>query len=129
MGVMRSGNHLEGGERIRHRVRRSPAIPVRPPRVIAFGGRVWQNGGPLSCSPSAIAPHPVMNDKRLLIYLNDHLALMVGEGELAARCRSSNKGTGLSEFLQQLAAEIHTQKSVVEELIRRLGGRESRVKQ
>jgi hypothetical protein len=70
-----------------------------------------------------------MNDKRLLIYLNDHLALMVGEGELAARCRSSNKGTGLAEFLQQLEAEIRTQKAIVEDLIRRLDGRESRLKQ
>jgi hypothetical protein len=70
-----------------------------------------------------------MNDKRLLIYLNDHLALMVGEGELAARCRASNKGTGLAEFLQQLQAEIGAQKAIVEDLIRRLNGRQSRVKQ
>jgi hypothetical protein len=70
-----------------------------------------------------------MNDKRLLIYLNDHLALMVGEGELAARCRASNKGTGLGEFLQSLEVEIRTQKSMVEDLIARLGGRESQLKQ
>jgi hypothetical protein len=70
-----------------------------------------------------------MNDKRLLIYLNDHLAMMVGEGELAARCRASNKGTGLAEFLQQLEAEIRAQRAIVEDLIRRLGGRESRFKQ
>jgi len=54
---------------------------------------------------------------------------MVGEGELAARCRASNKGTGLGEFLQRLEGEIRTQKSLVEDLIGRLGGRESRLKQ
>jgi len=50
-----------------------------------------------------------MNEERLNIYLDDHLALMVGETELAARCRSSNSGSPLGRFLQQLEDELSVQ--------------------
>lgn len=69
-----------------------------------------------------------MNDTRLEIYLNDHLALMVGEIDLAARAESSNRGTPLGEFLHRLAVEVEAQKSIVGDLIRRVGGSESVVK-
>lgn len=69
-----------------------------------------------------------MNDTRLNIYLNDHLALMVGEVELAARCRSSNRGTPLGDFLQRLEVEVAAQQSIVGDVIHRLGGCESMVK-
>jgi len=64
-------------------------------------------------------------DRRLNLYLNDHLALMVGELGLAGRCESSNRGTPLGDFLRRLEVEIAAQKSIVSDVIRRLGGRES----
>jgi len=70
-----------------------------------------------------------MNDKCLTIYLDDHLALIVGELELAQRCRSSNQETTLGEFLQRLEAEVSTQQSVVADLLRNIGGEESCLKQ
>ena len=69
-----------------------------------------------------------MNDTRLNIYLNDHLALMVGEIDLAGRCESSNRGTPLGDFLHRLRVEVEAQKSIVSDLIRRVGGSESIVK-
>ncbi|TWU05128.1 hypothetical protein CA54_58160 [Symmachiella macrocystis] len=69
-----------------------------------------------------------MNDTRLNIYLNDHLALMVGEIDVAARCASSNRGTPLGDFLHRLEVEVEAQKSIVSNLIRRVGGTESSVK-
>jgi hypothetical protein len=35
-----------------------------------------------------------MNDDHLKTYVNDHLALLVGETELAGRCHRSNKEGG-----------------------------------
>lgn len=69
-----------------------------------------------------------MNDTRLKIYLNDHLAMMVGEVALAKRCASSNRGTPLGEFLHSLEVETRAQKSVVSDVIHRLGASESRTK-
>lgn len=69
-----------------------------------------------------------MNDTRLNIYLNDHLALMVGEIDLAGRCAYSNRGTPLGDFLHQLGVEVEAQKSIVSDLIRRVEGTESLVK-
>jgi hypothetical protein len=64
-----------------------------------------------------------MNDNRLRIYLDDHSALMVGEVELIGRCWRSNRGTPLGEFLQELENEVNPQKSAVQDMIRRIGGR------
>jgi hypothetical protein len=66
-----------------------------------------------------------MNERRLRIYLDDHLALMVAELELAARCRSSNRATALGEFLQQLENEVTAQKSIGKEVIYHTGGKDS----
>jgi hypothetical protein len=73
-----------------------------------------------------------MNDKRLRIYLDDHLALMVAEIGLIGRCWWSNRSTPLGEFLQKLENEVKAQKSIVVDMIQRIGGKktiESRVKQ
>ena len=73
-----------------------------------------------------------MNDRRLRIYLDDHLALMVAEVELTRRCRKSNRRSPLGEFLQKLENEVLAQKSIVSDVIHRIGGKstiESRVKQ
>ncbi len=65
-----------------------------------------------------------MNDKRLQIYLDDHLALIVGEAELAARCHRSNEPSSLGTFLEQLEKELADQQAVVKDVIHRLGGTE-----
>jgi hypothetical protein len=65
------------------------------------------------------------NDLRLNIYLDDHLALMSGETELAARCRSSNRDTPLGDFLQQLEQDVNDQKTLLKEVQQRVGGKES----
>ena len=73
-----------------------------------------------------------MNERRLRIYFDDHLALIVAEVELIRRCRKSNRRTSLGEFLQQLENEVQAQKSIVNDVIHRIGGTstiESRVKQ
>ena len=43
-----------------------------------------------------------MNDDRLKIYVNDHLAMLVAETELAQRCHSSNQDGALSLFCGNL---------------------------
>ena len=43
-----------------------------------------------------------MNERRLRIYLDDHLAIMVAEVALIGRCWWSNRRLPLGEFLQQL---------------------------
>jgi len=70
-----------------------------------------------------------MNDKRLLIYLNDHSAVMLGEADLARRCLSSNEESPLGEFLQKLSVEIENQRAMVTEMIERMGGAQNVVKQ
>jgi hypothetical protein len=73
-----------------------------------------------------------MSDKRLRIYLDDHLALMVAEVELLGRCWWSNRSQPLGDCLQRLEDEVKAHKSLVLEVIERLGGKktvESRMKQ
>ena len=73
-----------------------------------------------------------MNDKRLRIYLDDHSALMVAEIELIGRCWWSNRNKPLGEFLRKLENEVKAQKSIVGDMIHRIGGKatiESRLKQ
>lgn len=65
------------------------------------------------------------NDTRLTIYLEDHLALMAAETELASRCRSSNLETPLGDFLQQLEQDVNDQKTLVKEVLGRLGRKTS----
>lgn len=66
--------------------------------------------------------------KHVKIYLADHLAMMVAEVELAERCLRSNRGTPLGEFLEQLHMEIKAQRSIVQDVAKRLSGRESLIK-
>lgn len=63
-----------------------------------------------------------MNDRRLQIYLDDHLALIVGEMELAARCRRSNAEGPLGDFLAQLERDLTAQQMVVKEVLRQVVG-------
>lgn len=73
-----------------------------------------------------------MTDKRLRIYLDDHVALMVAEVELLGRCWWSNRSQPLGEFLQRLEDEVKAQKAIVHDMIVRMVGKktiESRMKQ
>lgn len=70
-----------------------------------------------------------MNDERLSIYLNDHLALMTSEAELIRRCRSENSGTPLATFLDRLVPEVERQHSVARDVLQRAGGSVSTLKQ
>lgn len=65
-----------------------------------------------------------MSDKRLLIYLDDHLALMVGERELAARCHRSNQEGRLGAFLENLEQELADQERILKDVIHKFGGKE-----
>lgn len=66
----------------------------------------------------------------LRIYLNDHLALIVGELQLAERCfRSNSKQEELGRFLMKLVGDLRIERQIVEELIRQSGARPDLVKQ
>ena len=58
----------------------------------------------------------LMNDTRLHIYLNDHLALMVGEIDLIARCESSNRELELGAMLRRIKPDVEHQASLVRDI-------------
>jgi hypothetical protein len=66
-----------------------------------------------------------MNDDRLRIYLNDHLALLVGEIELANRCWSSNKDSTLGDFLKTLEGDLKKQRQIASGVLKKVGGKQS----
>lgn len=68
------------------------------------------------------------SDRRLRIYLDDHVALVVGELELVRRCRQSNRHSPLGEFLERLHVEVKAQRSVIMDVLHRIGGKESMLK-
>ncbi|MEZ6097794.1 MAG: hypothetical protein R3E01_02365 [Pirellulaceae bacterium] len=70
-----------------------------------------------------------MNDDRLKIYLNDHLALLVAETELAERCQRSNAHGPLGLFLRQLASELQVEQDLLRHMLKCVGTSESLVKQ
>lgn len=69
-----------------------------------------------------------MHDRRMRIYLEDHLALMFAEVALAKRCRGSNRDTPFGEFLSKLVVEVDAQRSIAKDVLRRFGGTESTAK-
>ena len=70
-----------------------------------------------------------MNIALLSIYLNDHLAMMTGETELAQRTASENEGSPLGLLLHRYVGEVNEQKHCVEHLIRAVGEEPSVAKQ
>ena len=71
-----------------------------------------------------------MPDVALLrIYLNDHLAGSVGGLALARRCKSSNEGTPLAEFLDDLVSAIEVERDLVARLLTDIGGTPNLAKQ
>ena len=65
-----------------------------------------------------------MNDKRIHIYLEDHLAMMVGELELITRAEESNRNTELGQFLKQLKLDVAEQKGKLEGVLINAGYKE-----
>lgn len=70
-----------------------------------------------------------MNEERLRIYLSDHLSAFSGERELVQRCRSENSEGPLADLLERLGAELEDQQRILRDVLKRIGGSESRLKQ
>ena len=70
------------------------------------------------------------SDRRKLlgIYLNDHLALLIGSERLAGRCRSSNSGQALAGYLGELSGEIRTDVNTVRRILTSIDAKESKMK-
>jgi len=68
------------------------------------------------------------NERRLAIYLNDHLAGSIVGFELATRAANNNKGTPLGTLLNELAREIEQDRRTLEELMSELGIQRNAVK-
>ena len=62
-----------------------------------------------------------MDEKLLRIYLQDHLALATGGGELSRRARASNKGTPYGTPLSKLADEIEEDRRALQTVMKELG--------
>lgn len=56
-----------------------------------------------------------MSDEALHIYLDDHLALMTAETELAKRVARENEGAELAAFLDDYTFEVQRQKQALEQ--------------
>lgn len=69
------------------------------------------------------------NDRLLHIYLNDHLAGQAAAMALAERCLSPNRGTPLGEYLVGFIQELKQDRAELEGVMRRVGARQSQLKQ
>ena len=67
-------------------------------------------------------------NRRLAIYLNDHLAGSVVGTELAKRALRENRGSSFGEFLEWLLGQILEDRATLERLMAALGVSESRLK-
>ena len=70
-----------------------------------------------------------MGTDLLFIYLNDHLALLTGEGELLQRCLASNAKEPFAQELRRIETESKEQQQAARELLKTLGGSEDALKQ
>ncbi len=70
---------------------------------------------------------PTSSD-RLVIYLNDHRALLAAELAIANRCRSSNEGSELAHDLTVHIGEVTTDQVLLDECITSLNGTVDRLK-
>lgn len=68
-------------------------------------------------------------EKRLRIYLNDHLAGSLTGYELAKRCLSSNQGTELGDYLRSFVAQLEDERADLKRLMESLGFPEDRFKE
>ena len=69
-----------------------------------------------------------MNNERMRIYLNDHLAVLHGARELARRCRDANDGP-LAKFLDELGRDLGGEQEVLKRLLDDIDGIENLLKQ
>ncbi len=67
-------------------------------------------------------------NRRLAIYLNDHLAGSVVGTELARRTVRENRGTAFEEPLEWLLARIEEDRATLQRILEELGVRKSRAK-
>ncbi len=67
-------------------------------------------------------------ERRLEIYLNDHLAGSVAMRELVARRLSDDPGGVFGDFLRRFDEDLEIEQSQVKEMIARFGGRENPAK-
>jgi hypothetical protein len=70
-----------------------------------------------------------VSDSRLNIYINDHLALLVAELDLAKRCHGNNSRGELGDFLSQLLNDLQTEKALLGQMLDQLGSSENLAKQ
>jgi hypothetical protein len=70
----------------------------------------------------------VFSDRRLAIYLQDHLAGSTGGLELAKRAAGANEGTPLGDFLERLTAEIAEDRETLREIMAAIDVGEDRIK-
>lgn len=70
-----------------------------------------------------------MNDNKLLrIYLNDHLAGSLAGIEVAKRCRSSNQGTPLGDYLATFVIELEEDRADLSKIMESLGFAQDKLK-
>ena len=72
---------------------------------------------------------PAEPDTLLRIYLNDHLAICAAERGVARRCRTSNEGTELAEFLETFISDVDEARDVIADVLGAVGGQVSSFKQ
>ena len=69
-----------------------------------------------------------MSKEKLTIYLNDHLAGSVGALELVDHLIETYKGKPLEQFFKDLRYEINADQDTLQDLIEKLGKKESAVR-
>jgi hypothetical protein len=69
-----------------------------------------------------------MSKEELTIYLNDHLAGSVGALELVDHLIETYKGKSLEQFFKDLRSEINADQDTLQDLIEKLGKKESAVR-
>ena len=69
-----------------------------------------------------------MSDEVLTTYLNDHLAGSVAALELVRHLQESSKGTARERLFAAIKTDIEEDQAVLQDLLRRSGGRESKVR-
>ena len=70
-----------------------------------------------------------MSDVHLKTYIDDHLAFVVGECELVQRCLASNKDGEMAADLKQLQTDLENELTILRDVLQRVGGSESGIKQ
>jgi hypothetical protein len=68
------------------------------------------------------------DDNLLRIYVNDHLAALVGGIRLARRSRSKNRDSLLGAYLSELVSELKAERAVILRIFRAFDARRSPVK-